>query len=59
MVVGTNDDINKIEPTPADFETAISHTGKIYIIILYFRCNHLWDVTAVKIAENIKVFKFL
>ncbi|KAL5242741.1 hypothetical protein ACI65C_010151 [Semiaphis heraclei] len=24
---GTNDDINKIEPTPADFETAISHTG--------------------------------
>jgi len=41
MVVGTNDDINKIEPTPADFETAISHTGKIYIIILYFRCNHL------------------
>jgi len=35
MVVGTNDDINKIEPTPADFETAISHTGKIlYILIL-------------------------
>lgn len=33
MVVGTKDDIDKIEPTPADFETAISHTGKIYIIL--------------------------
>jgi len=35
MIVGTiNDEINKIEPSPADFETAISNTGKIYYIIL-------------------------
>jgi len=42
MVVGTKDDIDKIEPTPADFETAISQTGKIYItyIILYIIEDH-------------------
>lgn len=58
MVVGTNDDINKIEATPADFETAISHTGKICIIILYFKFNNLHDITSVNITENIKVFNF-
>jgi len=45
MVLGTNDDIYKIDPTPADFETAISHTGKIYIIILYFKWNNSHNVT--------------
>jgi hypothetical protein len=52
MVVGTKDDIDKIEPTPADFETAISHTGKIYTIL-----NHL----LMKITKNImfiNVFNF-
>lgn len=40
MVVATNDGIDKIDPTPADFETAISHTGKIYIISILYYCMY-------------------